>query len=165
VSLFIQINSVHIHTNYFPKVEEKLEVKVKVQLSLRMPRWPVGQCSPTSTQPYYRNLMQLSGSVAGHSRFVPCNSTPLHTCRESCVRPRAGLKAWKKQISLPYIDARHLGCPARSEATTPMHQMEMRCKLHTLATLLQEVESAVSMGSNLVFPKVVSQYCPLVLAR
>jgi len=55
--LFIQINSVHIYTNYFPKV------KVKVQLSLCTPQWPMRQCSSTSTQPYYRNWMQLSGQL------------------------------------------------------------------------------------------------------
>jgi hypothetical protein len=40
--------------------------------------------------------------------------------------------------------ARQPGCSARSEATIPMHQMEMRGKPHTPATLLHEVQSSVS---------------------
>jgi len=42
MSLFIQINPVRIHITYF--------LKVKVQLSLCTPRWPMGQCSSISTR-------------------------------------------------------------------------------------------------------------------
>ena len=92
-------------------------------------------------------------SISCHSHFATWKRTPVHTCRNNHVRPSAGPKAWKKQIPLPYIDARHPGCPAPSTATTSMHQTEMRDKLHTPVALLHEVQSAVSMGGSLAFPK------------
>jgi hypothetical protein len=48
--------------------------------------------------PLISKLDAVKWSVTCYSCLVTCKGTPVHTSRESCDTPRAGLEAAKKQI-------------------------------------------------------------------